>query len=48
MKILLCDFVGHAFPAELSRELAHRGTAVCHAHLGGVRRWQGSSRRPTE
>jgi colanic acid biosynthesis glycosyl transferase WcaI len=34
-RILLCDFVGHAFPLELSRELAARGHSVSHVHLEG-------------
>jgi glycosyltransferase involved in cell wall biosynthesis len=36
MKILLHDFAGHAFPAELSRELARRGHAITHAYCGTV------------
>ena len=35
MNILLCDFVGHAFPLELSVALAERGHRVTHTHLSG-------------
>jgi colanic acid biosynthesis glycosyl transferase WcaI len=35
VKVLLCDFVGHAFPTELSRTLSRRGHEVWHTHLVG-------------
>jgi len=35
MRILVHDFVGHPFPAQLSRELARRGHQVVHTHLEG-------------
>ena len=35
MNILLCDFVGHAFPLELSGALVERGHRVTHTHLSG-------------
>jgi colanic acid biosynthesis glycosyl transferase WcaI len=33
MRILMHDFAGHAFPAQLSRELARRGHMVLHLHF---------------
>jgi glycosyltransferase involved in cell wall biosynthesis len=36
MKILVHDYAGHAFPVQLSRELAGRGHEVCHVCAGGL------------
>jgi colanic acid biosynthesis glycosyl transferase WcaI len=36
MKVLVHDFAGHPFAAQLSRSLARRGHHVVHAHCGGV------------
>ncbi len=36
MRILLHDYAGHAFPTDLSRELARRGHQVCHAYAGNL------------
>ena len=33
LKIALCDYSGHAFPLQLSRELARRGHEVLHLHF---------------
>jgi glycosyltransferase involved in cell wall biosynthesis len=33
MRIAIHDFVGHAFPVQLSRELARRGHTVLHVHF---------------
>ena len=35
MRILVHDYAGHPFQAELSRELARRGHMVCHAYFAG-------------
>ena len=35
-KILVHDYAGHAFPVDLSRELARRGHEVCHAYAGNL------------
>ncbi len=49
MKILLHDFAGHPFPAQLSRELAERGHSVTHAFCGVVTTGRGDlSRRPDD
>ena len=45
MKILLHDFAGHPFQAQLSRELARRGHDVTHAFCGGVTTGRGDLRR---
>lgn len=42
MRILLHDFAGHPFQAQLSRELARRGHAVTHAYCGGVTTGRGA------
>ncbi len=45
--MLVHDFGGYAFPAELSRALARRGHRVVHAHCGGVVSGKGAvTRRP--
>jgi len=36
MRILVHDYGGYAFPAQLSRELAGRGHAVMHAYCGSI------------
>lgn len=36
MRILVHDYAGHAFPIQLSRELATRGYQVTHAFAGGL------------
>jgi colanic acid biosynthesis glycosyl transferase WcaI len=36
VRILIHDYAGHAFPAQLSRELASRGHVVTHAFAGGL------------
>lgn len=36
MKVLVHDFAGHPFQAQLSRELARRGHEIDHAYCGGV------------
>jgi glycosyltransferase involved in cell wall biosynthesis len=36
MRILVHDFAGHPFQAQLSRELSRRGHRVLHAYCGGV------------
>lgn len=36
MKVLNHDYAGHAFPVQLSRELARRGHEVVHAYAGGL------------
>ena len=33
LKIAICDYSGHAFPAQLSRELARRGYNLLHLHF---------------
>lgn len=45
MKILLHDFAGHPFQAELSRELGRRGHPVTHAYCGGVTTGRGDLER---
>lgn len=42
MRILHHDYAGHAFPIELSRELARRGHEVFHAFAGGLLTPRGS------
>jgi glycosyltransferase involved in cell wall biosynthesis len=44
MRLLIHDFAGHPFPAQLSRELAGRGHAVTHAYCSGVASGRGSLR----
>jgi len=41
-QILVHDFAGHPFPAELSRELARLGFRVVHAYCGGVTTGKGN------
>lgn len=36
MRILVHDYVGHAFPTDLSRELARRGHTVVHAYASNL------------
>ena len=35
-RILVHDYAGHAFPVDLSRELARRGHTVCHAYASNL------------
>jgi colanic acid biosynthesis glycosyl transferase WcaI len=42
LRILVHDFAGHPFPAELSRSLAAAGHDVCHMYCGGVTTGQGA------
>jgi colanic acid biosynthesis glycosyl transferase WcaI len=42
VNLLVHDFAGHPFPAELSRALAARGASVVHASCGGITTGQGS------
>src|SRR4051794_32197995 len=42
MKLLIHDFAGHPFEADLSRALARRGHDVTHAFCGGVTTGQGA------
>lgn len=49
MRILVHDFAGHPFQAQLSRELAGRGHDVMHAYCGGVTTGRGDlKRRPDD
>ena len=48
MRILLHDFAGHPFPAQLSRELASRGHTVTHAFCGVVTTGRGDLSRRTD
>jgi glycosyltransferase involved in cell wall biosynthesis len=43
--VLVHDFAGHPFEAELSRELARTGLRVVHAHCGGVTTGKGNLQR---
>lgn len=45
MRILIHDYAGHAFPVQLSRELARRGHAVTHAYAGGLLTPRGALQR---
>ena len=45
LRVLLHDFGGYAFIAELARELARRGHDVHHVHYASLRRGKGSLRR---
>ena len=36
MRILIHDYAGHAFPVDLSRELARRGHEICHAYASNL------------
>jgi glycosyltransferase involved in cell wall biosynthesis len=45
MKILLHDYAGHPFEAQLSRALARRGHEVLHAFAGGLQTPRGSLAR---
>jgi colanic acid biosynthesis glycosyl transferase WcaI len=36
MRILIHDYAGHAFPVQLSRELARNGHQVTHAYAAGL------------
>jgi glycosyltransferase involved in cell wall biosynthesis len=42
MRLLIHDFAGHPFAAELSRALARRGYDVIHAYCGGVTTGRGA------
>jgi glycosyltransferase involved in cell wall biosynthesis len=42
MRLLIHDFAGHPFAAELSRALARRGYDVTHAYCGGVTTGRGA------
>ena len=46
--ILVHDFSGHPFQAELSRELARLGLSVVHAYCGGVTTGKGNLQRTAE
>ena len=35
MRVVIADYSGHAFPVQLSRELARRGHVVLHLHFAG-------------
>lgn len=49
MRILVNDFAGHAFPAQLSRELARRRHDVLHVHCSSVTSGKGALlRRPDD
>jgi colanic acid biosynthesis glycosyl transferase WcaI len=49
MQLLICDFSGHPFQIQLSRELAGRGHEVVHAYCPDYRSGQGDlSRRTTD
>lgn len=45
MRLLLHDFAGHPFPAQLARALARRGLVVDHAFCSGVATGTGDLRR---
>jgi colanic acid biosynthesis glycosyl transferase WcaI len=45
MRLLIHDFAGHPFAAELSRELAREGHEVTHAFCGGVTTGRGALER---
>lgn len=45
MRIAVCDYSGHPFQAQLSRELARRGHAVCHLHFAGFQTPKGNLAR---
>src|SRR5512134_1876484 len=42
LRIVVHDYVGHPFQAQLSRELARRGMDVLHLHCGSVRTGKGA------
>lgn len=46
--IIVHDFPGHLFPAELSRELARLGLSVVHAYCGGVTSGKGNLQRTAD
>ncbi len=49
MRILVNDFAGYAFPAQLSRELARREHQVLHVHCSSVTSGKGAlARRPDD
>lgn len=48
MRILVHDFAGHPFQAQLSRELGRRGHHVTHAYCGRVTTGQGDLRRRSD
>ncbi|HEX7135011.1 MAG TPA: glycosyltransferase family 4 protein [Iamia sp.] len=49
MRLLLHDFAGHPFPAQLARTLARRGVEVDHAFCSGVATGRGDlERRPDD
>lgn len=45
MKIVISDYSGHAFPVQLSRELARRGHQVLHLHFAGFQTPKGKLTR---
>lgn len=45
MELLICDFSGHPFQVQLSRELARRGHGVVHAYCADYRSGQGDLQR---
>jgi colanic acid biosynthesis glycosyl transferase WcaI len=45
MRVLVHDFSGHPFQAQLSRALARRGHNVCHAHCGSYQTGKGALTR---
>ncbi len=47
-RILVHDFSGHPFQAQLSRELARRGHEVCHIHCSSYTSGRGSVERTSE
>jgi len=44
-RIVLCDYSGHAFPVQLSRELARRGYEMLHLHFSEFQSPKGQLRR---
>ena len=48
MRLLIHDYAGHPFQAQLSRELARRGHSVIHAYAGGLLTPRGSLRKKAD
>lgn len=48
MKIVISDYSGHAFPVQLSRELARRGHQVLHLHFAGFQTPKGKLTRQAD
>ena len=48
MRLLIHDYAGHAFPVQLSRELASRGHSVIHAFAGGLLTPRGSLQKKAD